>query len=308
MTRWWVRALVSAAVAAVLLTFIPIGEVWASMRQVRPWVWLAAVGVFVTGHAANAMKLRLFIGPRAVPAGPCLQAHFAGLAANLGLPGVAGGDFVRAAYLVPAAGATRVAVGSVADRVLDTVVLGVVVAVALPLAGLPPALAGLVWSGGWWLAVGLAGAAALGVVAWRLVDRSGRLPQLRQAGADLGARPGAVALAFLISLSVQSAFVLTNVWLAREVGVATAIAAWFVAWPGSKLSAILPISLGGIGVREATLVFLLVPYGAPPDGVLAAGILWEGVLITGGLGGLLVTQIARRQARSAPDGSPERSR
>ena len=38
---------------------------------------------------------------------------------------------------------------------------------------------------------------------------------------------------------------MTNVWLARQVGVTTALAAWFVAWPLSKLIAILPISLGG---------------------------------------------------------------
>jgi uncharacterized membrane protein YbhN (UPF0104 family) len=99
-----------------------------------------------------------------------------------------------------------------------------------------------------------------------------------------------------MSLLVQSAFVLTNIWLARQVGVTTEAAAWFVAWPLSKLIAVLPISLGGIGVREAALVSLLAPYGAPQEAVLASGILWQGVLIVTGIAGLVVTQLLPRGA------------
>jgi glycosyltransferase 2 family protein len=100
-----------------------------------------------------------------------------------------------------------------------------------------------------------------------------------------------------ISFVVQSAFVLTNVWLARQVGVETPLVAWFVAWPMSKLIAVLPISLGGIGVREAALVSLLVPYGgAPREAVLASGILWQAVLAVTGLVGLIVTQMLPRLA------------
>src|SRR4029453_1980062 len=89
---------------------------------------------------------------------------------------------------------------------------------------------------------------------------------------------------------VQAAFVLTNAWLARDVGVTTGLMAWFVAWPLSKLIAVLPVSLGGIGVREAALVTLLAPYGAPREAVLASGFLWQTVLIVSGLAVLIVTQ------------------
>ena len=109
-----------------------------------------------------------------------------------------------------------------------------------------------------------------------------------------------------MSLGVQSAFVMTNVWLAQQVGVTTGIAAWFVAWPLSKLVAILPISLGGIGVREAVLVSLLAPYGAPREAVLASGILWQGVLAASGLAGLIATQVLRRTSSAAPIPSLER--
>jgi len=111
---------------------------------------------------------------------------------------------------------------------------------------------------------------------------------VREAWTTLTSRGSTLAGAVTISLVVQSAFVMTNVWLARQVGVTTGLAPWFVAWPLSKLIAILPISLGGIGVREAALVSLLAPYGAPREAVLASGILWQAVLIVTGLVGLLV--------------------
>jgi uncharacterized membrane protein YbhN (UPF0104 family) len=45
----------------------------------------------------------------------------------------------------------------------------------------------------------------------------------------------------------------------------------------------MPITQGGIGIREAALVVLLAPFGAPAAQVLATGIVWEGVIITAGL-------------------------
>jgi uncharacterized membrane protein YbhN (UPF0104 family) len=188
------------------------------------------------------------------------------------------------------------AIASVADRVLDTFTLLVIVAVALPLAGAPPAVRDLVWHGaGWISAAAVAAAAALVAMLW--IGRRTRLVrELFSAWSDLKSRRSALAGAAVISFTVQPAFVMTNAWLAREVGVTTGLAAWFVAWPLSKLIAVLPISLGGIGVREAALVSILALYGAARESVLASGILWTGVLAVSGLVGLGVTQAFGRRA------------
>jgi uncharacterized membrane protein YbhN (UPF0104 family) len=103
-----------------------------------------------------------------------------------------------------------------------------------------------------------------------------------------------VLLAAVISASVQIVFVLANVWLAHEAGALTALGPWFLAWSAAKLGAILPISLGGIGVREAALVAVLGAYGASGDAVLATGLLWEAAIVAGSLGGFLTTQVFRR--------------
>jgi hypothetical protein len=80
----------------------------------------------------------------------------------------------------------------------------------------------------------------------------------------------------------------------RQLWQMMALARWFLAWTGAKLSAVLPISLGGLGVREATLVSVLAVYGAPADRVLAAGILWQGGIVVGSASGFLVTEMLRR--------------
>lgn len=296
MSRWLVRAAVSATAAAILLAVVPLDTVIEAIGRISLGTWTAGLGVSFGGHYLNALRLRLLLGQPSVRVWTCVQAQYAGLAANLGLPGLAGGDLVRAAYLVPAAGTRRVTIACVADRILVTLTLVAMVAVALPIAGVPPAIAGMVPSAGWWITVAAAGVALLVVGAVLLRTHPALSGRLIQAWVDIKARRSAVAGAVVISLVVQPAFVLTNAWLAREAGVATGVAAWFVAWPLSKLVAVLPISLGGIGVREAALVSLMAPYGAPHDAVLAAGVLWQTVVAVSGLAGLIVTQWWRRPA------------
>jgi uncharacterized membrane protein YbhN (UPF0104 family) len=293
--KWVFRAAVSIGVAALLLALIPLGAVIDAATRVSVWAWAACLVVFAAGHYLNAIKLRLFIGPDVVTLASCVRAQYAGLAANLGLPGLAGGDLVRGAYLAPSAGLGRVAAASVLDRVLDTLTLVVLIAVALPIAGAPPAIAAIV--GDMWIVLSvLAASIAAFVLAIRLPFVRRVVARIAPAWTGLTARPGALGAAVAISFVVQPAFVLTNVWLARQVGVESGLAAWFVAWPLSKLVAVLPISLGGIGVREAVLVSLLTPYGAPGDAVLASGLLWQGVLAASGIGGLVLTQMWKRRA------------
>lgn len=296
MLRWVIRAAVSVTVVVLLITVVPLPAILSALSRVRLWAWIVSVLGFFAGHYCNAWKLQLLIGRHAVPLSSCVRAQYAGLVANLGLPGLAGGDLVRATYLMPVAGTRRVALASAADRLIDTASVLTLVVIALPLAGVPPALATVVSGVMVWV---IAGIAALVVIAAGvlLMRRGGRLPKVLTQGLDaLRSRRAAVLTAFAISLGVQAAFVLTNMWLARQVGVETGAAAWFVAWPLAKLVAVLPVSLGGIGVREAALVSLLSPYGAPREAVLASGFLWQAVLTLTGLSGLLITQMLPRPA------------
>lgn len=292
---WLLRLAVSAVVLVVLFRTVPIDQVWSDARRLPPVLWVSALGLFLVGHAAAAAKWRLLIGA-GVSFPQALQAHLAGLAANLCLPGLAGGDVVRAGLVAHRArDASQLVIGSFADRLLDILGLVIITVIGAFMAWRPEQgdHARLLW----WM---LAGAAALVLLfpAALLLDRvavpaspTGRVGRLVvravSATASLAHRPGRLILCLAISMAVQATFVGINIALAAAVHVQAPVAAWFFAWSAAKIVAIAPISLGGLGVREAVMARLLAPFGAEPAQVIAIGLIWQSVLYASGLIGVL---------------------
>ena len=120
MTAWIIRLCVSGLMLALIFYLVPFAEVWTAARQISLPLWLGALGLFLAGHAAAAAKWRILIGS-GISYRQAFRAHLAGLAANLALPSVAGGDVVRAGLVMKHADDKgRLAMGSVADRLIDT--------------------------------------------------------------------------------------------------------------------------------------------------------------------------------------------
>jgi uncharacterized membrane protein YbhN (UPF0104 family) len=82
---------------------------------------------------------------------------------------------------------------------------------------------------------------------------------------------------------VQTTLLVLTARLGVYCGLVLPLRVWLFAWPLAKLAAVLPLTQGGIGVREAALVALLAPFGVAGPLVLATGLVWEGVIIAGGL-------------------------
>jgi len=283
----WVRVAVSAVVLIALLSLIPLRQVGHALAQVPAWVLASTLFVQLVGHVAGAMKWRLLQGGNSgVSAGAAFRAHFQGVLATLWLPGVVGGDVVRAGMIVRHTSRPAVVVlASLIDRIVDS--LGLLVL----------ALAGLLLLGGrsadaWHLVA--AGTAAAAIVAgvffggYRFLKKrpaSPRVVQLIEAIDLMARRPGLVAVALLMSVCIQLAFILVNVNVGRAVGMSAPVSAWLMAWPLAKLAAVIPVSAAGLGVREAALVVLLRPFGDPAETILAAGLVWQAAFMAGsGLG------------------------
>ena len=316
---WLLRLAGSAAVLALIFHFVPVHEVWREARRLSPALWAAGLALFLLGHAAAAAKWRLLIGP-GVSFGEALRAHLAGLAANLCLPSVAGGDVVRAGLVYrQAEDPARLAAGSVADRLLDTFGLAMIATLGGLLAfgiGGPgrPALTLAA-------AVAVAGVAALllAVTISRRLAGANPFPgkfarmlnSVLRAAAELARRPGRLLACLGMSLVIQAVFIMINIAFALAAGVKAPAAAWFFAWAAAKIIAIAPVSLGGLGVREASMAGLLAPFGADPAQVVAIGLVWQTLLYVSGLLGLAVQfawNPAARRTRAAPLApSPERS-
>jgi uncharacterized membrane protein YbhN (UPF0104 family) len=93
--------------------------------------------------------------------------------------------------------------------------------------------------------------------------------------------------AYLASLVIQSglmalAFV-PVIAMARPPGFGD----WSYAWPLSKILSFLPITINGLGVREGAMAAMLAPTGASAATVVAAGLVWQGIMFAGsGIGAL----------------------
>jgi uncharacterized membrane protein YbhN (UPF0104 family) len=100
-------------------------------------------------------------------------------------------------------------------------------------------------------------------------------------------KPARALVALGLGVAFQIALVLLMARIALACGLSVPLRGWLFAYPLAKLSALLPITQGGIGVREAALAALLTPFGAPAVLTVAAGLVWETIIISAGvLGGL----------------------
>lgn len=289
--KLWLKATVSAFVLALVLWLVPWKDVLASCRQLPPRVWLGVLSGFLAGHIVGAMKwsylLRTLGSP--LPWSRGLRCYAAGLFANLCLPSIVGGDVVRATAAARSSGKVEaVILGSIADRALDTLAL-------LTVMGLGSLAAGSV-VGKAYIRIGLmtiaAGVICCLLVLFLLARRPLRAwpARLRRKVAKvliavrkLARAPKAAFISLSLALLMQSWFILLSAWIGISLGVSTPLAVWFVVWPIAKLAGLLPISLGGLGVRDATLGALIAGFGVPAAQGLATSFVWQSILITGGL-------------------------
>jgi glycosyltransferase 2 family protein len=304
-----VRVLVSTAVLALLLLLLPWDDVRAAAARMTAGLYVGALAVFIAGHALGAVKWRTLVaashGGARLGAGDTAGCYGAGLFANLFLPTVVGGDVIRATLAARSLGRPEaVILGSVADRLVDFASLGLLITGGALVAGAE-------LTGRTLPVAGLLGFALLAAAAWlvpqllratvprlpRRVRRRAR--RMLVAVRRVARRPAAALSALALSLLMQGVFILVSARLGAAVGAHAPLWAWFIAWPLAKVAAMLPVTLGGLGVRDAALAGLLVPWGVPAAYGVVASLAWNAVNIGGALLGGVAGWLLRPVARSA---------
>lgn len=293
--KWGMRAGGSLIALGMIFWLVPREALFAGFASVSLPLFGGVFAAFLLGHVANALKWWLLLD-RGLPYPLALRAHFGGLAANLCLPGAAGGDAVRAALAhLSMRDGPKLAVGAVADRMIDLIGMACISMTGLMLMRGQGVGLGLVLEIGALLVVGLAalvyGLPRLVRVIWAgrpgLPARSVAL-RSAEAFAGLGRRPGLLVATLGLSLAIQTLFVWLSARLGLAAGVDIPFGAWLFAWPLAKIVAVLPISLNGLGVRESSLAALMAPFGAGAAGVIASGLVWQAVIFGAGALGALV--------------------
>ena len=297
-----IKIFVSVGLFGLVFAIVPWQQMRDAVGQLSAPVWLGVWLGFVAGHGIGIDKWRRFVnlgraGLRPVDATLC---YSAGLFANLCLPSIVGGDLLRmglASRITRRPEATLW--GGVMDRLTDTVALILLAAgggllARNQLTGWASTLLGAS------LVVGIGiGIVAIPFVAKRPIHRWPR--RLRRPVARslvafrrLFREPAVAAAGFAKSLVIQGGFVLLNAWMGSELGITAPLSVWFLTWPLAKIAGLIPISLGGLAVREASLAAAMLPFGVPVALAVVASLLWQTVLIASGLLGGLVWLVLSR--------------
>src|SRR5229473_8095164 len=286
--RWFAALLV----LGLLFHFLPLAPLRAALARVPPARFLAVLLGYLLAHAIGIAKWRMVVNAAGaeLDLATSAQCYAGGLFGTLFLPSIVGGDMVRLAVgLRRSPRPAAVLTGNLLDRFLDVtaqaglVLLGLLLVPELDL--VPDDLEDTLRKVFLGVALGLL--VLLGVMfrmrkrvlGGRSVRFRRRLARLRHALRTMSKRPHVLALGWLLGTCMQLGFLMLTARLAVYCGLTLQLRAWLFAWPLAKLAAVLPLTQGGIGVREAALVALLSPFGAPGHLVLAAGLVWEGELL-----------------------------
>ncbi len=288
------KALVSALLVALLLWRVDVAEVGRVLAVASPGLMALAGLLFFLMHVLNALKLRVLLPE--LRAGRLLAYTLVAQLYALVLPGQLAGEAVKAYRLSRdegrgqgqgqgEIGGGRIVSAVAFDKVTGIVGLllltggglamqsarfgdGLLVGVGLVLAGLVAATVLLAWAP--------ARALLLALLGWHAGPRRealllGPLRRFLEAWRDQTRRPGRALLSVAVGIAVQVAAVTGSQALGLAVGIDQPFSVWSAVIGLMSVIVLMPVTVAGIGLREASLVGLLDLVGVPHAQSLALG-------------------------------------
>lgn len=308
--KFLLRLFGSIAVLGIVALFVDVPQVVRDMGRLRTAPLLLSLAAFVALHLVSALKWRWYatIAGADIPKREAFRCHAAGLFGNLCLPSMIGGDVLRAGLAMKGS-KTRgaVVVASVVDRISDLTALLALSLLALPLVRVDGAtpLRALPIAGATFVLFGTTGALTL---RWTVRSRFVRkLPKklarvvLEVAGAVRTMRRDPLRSfgGWVLSVAIQSGFLVANIALGNSMGLELTTAQWFLLWPLAKIVAMMPISLGGLGVRELAFKHLVAPFGNG-DLAVSVSLAWQICVVVGGLSAGAFWMASSREVEASP--------
>jgi glycosyltransferase 2 family protein len=287
----YVRLLGSATLLAVLIWRVDLAQVARTLAGVCWWWWLGALLCYVASQVVSSLRWQALAVPLGFhrPLRDYVSLYFVGAFFNLLLPTSVGGDVVRAWYLDAGSGKRWPAFLSVlADRLIGLFVLLVVAFTAALLVPQEPLVRGAALGAGATAALGLAFFLLAPLGSGRTEVGRGVRGMVRQVVAVLGLyrrSPRLVLGVTFLSALIQVANAVLVWMLGQGAGLPLPLDYCFVLMPLVALLTLLPISVGGLGVREGAVVVLLASRGIAAGQAVTLSLLWFSVFVAAGLAG-----------------------
>jgi glycosyltransferase 2 family protein len=277
------------ALVAFLLWHYGLRSIFQLIRRERPVLFLATVALYVAGQGMSAFRWQILAGLNGLP-GPYseyLAYYFIGMFTNVFVPGLVGGDALRALYLGRRHQRIGQAFASVmADRGIGLLALfwlAAVAALCTTRMRLPTSVLGVTLAAG---AISLLAYLAAPLLAnW--VARMNRFNRLLAPLIPYLCRPialtPAIALSALLQLSLAACQYLLGIGLGLDITLATFV----LIVPITNVIASLPITINGLGMREASYLVLLGMAGVSKEQAIALSILYFAATLVGGFTGVV---------------------
>ncbi|HWQ11511.1 MAG TPA: lysylphosphatidylglycerol synthase transmembrane domain-containing protein [Roseiflexaceae bacterium] len=311
-TRGWPRWLRLAAVMVVLILavtfFVDTHTVWATLLGAQPVYLAGCLAIYFAGVVLSCVKWQLLLqtqGLRA-PLAQLVRWYLLGALASSVLPSDVGGDLGRGYIAGRALGDHAAAWSSVVvERLTGLAALLLLAALALALA---PTLLGwpMILPLGL-LAAGVAGGAVVGValrpgssrMPWLPISVGRVIGRLQEIAARYRSSGGILAVCLVLSVAFHVLNAVSLWLLARTVASDVAPGVMLV-WPLVGLVGLLPLTPGGLGVREGAMAVLLGRAGMSAEQAVAAALLSRALLLVGALAGLPPLLDALQRGRRRP--------
>lgn len=267
-----VKLIVSVTVLGLVLRKAGWQQVLGLLVSINPWAFAGAVGIYLLGQLASSYRWQLLL-PDPHPIGRLYGLYLLGSFFNTFLPGIVGGDAVKVYYLYRDTGK---GVQSLASVFMDRYI-GLTALLAMGLSALPFAAGALAGSWALWLlpvmAVGFS-VVSLVVFGMRIGGNYKPLTQGYEYFHSYSQRRSVIVRAFGLSLIVQAAVVLAVYVLARGLGLTPPFMMMFVFVPIVSALSAMPVSISGLGIREASMVMVLGTLGITAEAATAVSFAW----------------------------------
>jgi uncharacterized membrane protein YbhN (UPF0104 family) len=309
------KAIVSIALLAILLTRVDFGRLWSVARDASVG-WLAAgLALYLVMVLVSAWRWGLLLRAQHVHISSArLTASF--LVAtffNNVLPSNIGGDVVRVADTAGAAGSKTLATTIVIiDRGIGLLGLVFIAALGASAGARFGTDAIAVAPGVLWTGLGVAAIVAtpallmpagfmrllqpLRVLHPEWVDE--RLGRMTAALARFRETPAALAGCFVGAVLVQAVIVAFYAAIAQSMRIPIGLAALSVIVPMTLIVQMLPVSMNGFGVREATFGFYFTRLGLPLESALLVSFMGAALILLFSISGGVVYLLRTRRQKS----------
>ncbi|MDA8169612.1 MAG: lysylphosphatidylglycerol synthase transmembrane domain-containing protein [Nitrospiraceae bacterium] len=274
---------VSGSLLYYVLRKAGIANVLGTIGGIHPAAFMGAVALYLIAQLVSSMRWRLLVESR-LGLKKFYSLYLLGSFFNTILPGLVGGDAVKAYYFYKQTGNLAEGAASIfMERYLGFIALLLVAFMAYPF-GLPYLRdTGLTWFlpilfGGFVIASFVFFTFRIGRRLRFLEDIYGYFERYRKT---------TLAKGVLLSFGVQGLTVFAVYTIALGLHVAVSLPLFFIFVPLIVTFSFVPISISGIGLREASFVLLFGSVGLAPQTATALSFAWFLSMAAGSLTGLV---------------------